>query len=288
MNSTEAIQQPQDRLAEFRSQIPELIQLSPEQKHEFVTERVHKLESEAVDPQREIDHMGNPVHHGFISEHSGIRRNFMVDPVYIDDPEVYELYLDDVAKRLQENGVSPDNVTRATLGAVQTTIADYTGNAYGYGGAENKNRAFYMNRSGAGEPKISIKEFKGQAMAVCAEKAALAQNILSFAGFNSTLICSRESELSPGQKEAHAYNLLHTSRGYFLYDPTNLLFDFDEEGEISKSYLGIFSITKEQYDGLMNAGDPVPLSYTESRKRADGTEEKIQRTRVYGTAKPMQ
>ncbi len=208
-----------DSLTKFREIVPKLIKASELDQKQFVVDRVRALEEQAsISAPAEIDQLGKPVHRGYISKNTGIRRNLMVDPVYLDDDSVYEQYLRDVSERLKQTEVSPDDVSRATLGAVQTTIADYTGNACGYEGIEDRNRVFYLERSGVDGEPISISEFKHKGFAVCSEKAALAQNILSFAGFDGTLIISRDSELLPGKKEAHAYNLLHSKRGYFLYN----------------------------------------------------------------------
>lgn len=277
-----------DSLAEFREMVPDLIKKDELEQKEFVINKVQTLETQATHPaSAEIDQLGNPVHKGYISKNIGVRRHIMVDPIYLDDNSVYEQYLHDVSQRLEQTEVTPDDVSRATLGAVQTTIADYTGNAYGYKGVEDKNKAFYLERSGVDSEPISIKEFKHKGIAVCAEKAALAQNILSFAGFDSVLIMSRDSELLPGQKEAHAYNVLHTKRGYFLYDPTNLQFDYDAEGKISASRLAVYPISEEQYNNLLQGGDPVSVKHTESYKQRDGTDKKIECIRVYGSAKGM-
>lgn len=275
-----------DSLTKFRETIPELIELDESQQKQFILDRIQTLESQATVPP-EIDQLSNPIHSGYISKKTGIRRHVMVDPVYLDDDSIYEQYLRDVCKRLKETEVTPENISRATLGAVQTTIADYTGNAYGYQGVEDKNRDFYLERSDVDAEPISIKELKQKGFAVCAEKAALAQNILSFAGFDSSLIMSRDSELQPGHKEAHAYNVFHTSRGYFLYDPTNLQFNYNADGSISTSRLAVYSISEEQYNGILQGGDPVSVTHVESHKQADGEEKKIECVRVYGSAKGM-
>lgn len=277
-----------DSLAEFRELIPGLIRADEPERKQFVLDRVQTLEEQAIRPtSAEIDQLGNPVHKGYISKNTGIRRHIMVDPIYLDDDLVYEQYLNDVSERLIHTEVTSDDVSRATLGAVQTTISDYFGNAYGDRNVEDKNKAFYLERSGVDGESISIKEFKHKGIAVCAEKAALAQNILSFAGFDSALILSRDSELQPGQKEAHAYNVLRTKRGYFLYDPTNLQFDYDAEGKISASRLAVYPISEAQYNGLLQEGESVSVTHIETRKGINNTEEKIKRTRVYGPAKGM-
>ncbi len=277
-----------DSLTKFREIIPELIKKDESEQKQFILDRVQTLEAKAIQPaSSEINLVSNPVHKGYVSKTVGVRRHIMVDPVYIDDNSVYEQYIHDVSERLRETEVTPDDVSRATLGAVQTTIADYTGNSYGNQNIEDKNKAFYLERSGVDSNPISIKEFKHKGIAVCAEKAALAQNILSFAGFDSTLIISKDSELEPGHKEAHAYNLLHTKRGYFLYDPTNLQFDYDHEGKISASRLAVYPISEDQYNNILEGGDSVSVTHIESRKQTDGTEEKIERVRTYGSAKIM-
>jgi len=275
-----------DELTTFRERIPELIQADESTQEEFIKDRVQDLEEHAFVPaSAEIDQLGNSVHRGYISRNTGVRRNIMVDPVYLDDDSVYEAYMRDISERLKQTEMAPDDVSRATLGAVQTTITNYFGNAYGNEVIEKRNQAFYLDRSGVESKPISIKEFKHKGIAVCVEKASLAQNILSFAGFESALIMSSDSELIPGHKEAHAYNVLHTKRGYFLYDPTNLLFDYDAEGNISASRLAVYPISEEQYTGLLQGGDPVALTYVESHLKADGTNEKIERTRIYGAAR---
>lgn len=171
------------------------------------------------------------------------------------------------------------------LNSIQWTLHSYFGNALAGPNTESDNREFYMDHNSVDSELIHLSELKGKGFAVCAEKAAAAQNLIVFLGLDSYLVNSSRSKLTPDDEKgtAHAYNIIKSENGLTLYDPTNMArTGSTPEGKQSYNSF-LYKLTEEQFQTL-KAGGEVPIVFKESIVK-DGKIEEVQTQRVYGGAK---
>lgn len=193
---------------ELLSQIDTLITNGSPEKDltDFIRERLSSLNTNSVKRQISIN---TDLYAGFIHSLSEIKPSLMVDGFNLDDEELYLYFF----RSLQEFKKAPgwrDKPIRDIIPfAIQRTIATYFGNPYGDNTTETANKIFYMDHTYLNSDPVSVKAFKGKNIAVCIEKASVAQNLSSFLMFDSILVISPKCKLNPGAKEeTHAYNIL--------------------------------------------------------------------------------
>jgi hypothetical protein len=235
-------------------EIERLLDADQEKVQEFISLRIEELKKRSV--PKDIGAMSNRWVEGFIHPESVIRRSYMVDPLRIDDNDIYETLLNSIREIKNMEGWSEKPIRALIPTALQHALAKYFGNLVSDPDTENNNRAFYMDHTDAESPDISLKELKEKNIAVCAEKASTAQNLITFLALKSFLVNSNTSKLLPeGKEELHAYNILETTNGYFVYDPTNPQVATEKRsGKIVTYTPALYPITKEQFDTLKDGG----------------------------------
>ncbi len=241
------------------SQIDDLLKIQDQDERqaktaEFIDERL-KLLTEQSAP-REFSLLSRP-RKGFLNPESRIRRTFFVDPFMVDDPEAYKLLIDTFKEFKDAPGWSEKSLRDIAPYAVLRTIGNYFGNHWSSNNTENNNRAFYMKRSTAESDDIHLNELKGKGIAVCAEKGAVAQNLLSFLGYESELVASTKCRLeSPekGDEGGHVYTVIKGDTNYFIFDPTNPTLIKREDGNVHTVMPSFYPINQESYQQLMSGG----------------------------------
>ncbi len=227
---------------------------------EYVAERLKELMASS-----EIKNLGimyGRFYKGFIRPESKIQRSPMVDPFHIDDSELYEGLFENIKEFKQYEGWKDKELRAILPEVIQYTISKYFGNAAGTTNTDRDNQSFYLDHSDVSSEDLSIKELKGKRIAVCAEKATVAQNLVSFVGLESYIVLS-ECKLGEGKEQFHAYNILKTNKGYFIYDPTNPRLELEEgTNHLKNTNAAIYKITDEEFLKLENGGD-VTVEHTD-------------------------
>ena len=260
------------------SQIELILVNSPERKN-FIEDRVVKLSKDAK--VGELSHIGSGVHKGFLGPQMEVRRNMIVDPIIIDDFNLYETLLDVVNTFKSDERWKDKSLREIIPNAIQWTLTKYFGNAVAYEDTEQENRDFYMNHISAESSAISISEFKEKGFAVCAEKAAVAQNLLAFVGLESDLIASAKCKLPAESKEsAHYYIVLHGPKGEMIYDPANHKLFLDSKNRLLSYGPAFYGLTQEQLGKLM-AGESMEIDHTDTIKHDDSHLEEVTHKRIY-------
>jgi hypothetical protein len=268
------------------SEIENSIKLPEEEMKAFVNKRAEELESSAQKKFELSVLPGGNFHKGYISKETGVRRNMMFDPLYLDDPALLETFVSSYKRVRDTPGWEAQPPRQVLLNAVQFALQTYFGNARSVG-VEKSNADFYVH-SNHGEDHISIADFKGKSMAVCAEKASAAQNMLSFAGMDDTYaILSGDCKLS-GEDEggAHIFNVFNSGNGYRIYDPTNPHLQTNEKGEVVSVYPAVYAITDAQFKELTSGGH-VEVEHTDKHMDNTGASKDITTKRVYGGVTPQ-
>lgn len=107
---------------------------------------------------------------------------------------------------------------------------------------DHKNREVLLS-SNADE--YSISDLKGKNAAVCADRAAVAQNLFSILGMESYYIVGQING------ENHAFNVVNYKGNYYLYDSSKDIPKY-ENGKIVNWLAYVKPISKEQLEALFN------------------------------------
>lgn len=248
---------------------------------QLIDERLAKLLENC--PTREVSLMSRPCDH-FLRPESTIRRSFLVDPFHLDDPDIYPRLFDMISEIKSLPAWAGQNVRAILPSAILGTINEYFGNYCATDDTESKSQRFYLEHSTVDSPDISLKDLKGQKIAVCSEKAGTAQNLLHFVGIDAILMTSSKCQLSTTggpDATAHVYNLLRTPNGYFIFDPTNPGLIKDSNGKTINYYPAIYKISEDEYAAIM-AGGTTEVEHKDLVRREDGSQEVKLSKRIYG------
>ncbi len=252
-----------------------------EKKKEYVNKRLVELEA-GTSPRQLSAFSKDCV--GFIHPKSEVKRVMYCDGFCLDDGGVYEELIDNIKLFKKQPGYSELSTRAISLPALQWTIERYFGNQLSSNDTNNRNKSFYSDHSSVDSEPVSMKkELKGTGMAMCAEKAALAQNLLTFLGMQTELVISSKCNLGGQDNENHAYNLVTTEKGSFVYDPTNPRIFTNEKGELVGTQAALYPIGAEDYQRLKDGGT-VETEHKDMTVGADGNKnlsDKAQK-RIYG------
>lgn len=132
---------------------------------------------------------------------------------------------------------------QAALYAAQYTQQSYFGSVHNKPGAFDK-RDFLLldlpeDEENQARASRSISEFKGVAM--CTERAAVANNVLRVLGMKPVLELG-ELKIEEGPSEPHSYLLVRDPKGReLIFDPTNPILVFDENGALTQTTPALYS-----------------------------------------------
>lgn len=259
-------QPPKERSPEYVKTLTELEKVlgtSKKEQLEFIEKRIAALSENAE--AGEMSHIGRCIHKGFLGPKMEIRRNMMVDPFVLDDPDLYTDLFETIRKFKEAEGWKEKSLREIMPNAIQWSLSKYFGNIAAGPNTEIQNREFYLNHISTDSPSISIKELKGKNFAVCAEKAAAAQNLLTFVGIESDLIASSGCRIpAEADKKAHYYILVHWPKSDMIYDPTNPKLLFDKDGKLTSYGPAMYPITEEQSQRLIS-GESITIEHVDDK-----------------------
>ncbi|MBP6855666.1 MAG: hypothetical protein KBC26_01695 [Candidatus Pacebacteria bacterium] len=255
-SSNNESRQHQERSPEYLKILGELEQIidAPEEEQkEFIERRLAFLSKNAE--SGEISHISRQIHAGFLGPDMKIRRSMIVDPFVVNDPSLYTHFLKTIKTFRTTRGWEEKTLREIVPFAIQWSLSEYFGNATANQDTEVQNREFYLEHTSAESQPISIKELKGREFAVCAEKAAVAQNLLAFVGMEADLIASASCRIvSEGEDGAHYYILIHGPKGDIIYDPTNPRLLLDRDRKLISYSPAVYPISEEQSQQLTSGG----------------------------------
>lgn len=268
------------------SQVDDLLKIEDETERkaitsEFIDDRLKLLADSTV--PREFSIMARP-RKGFLHPDGGIRRNFLVDPFHIDDPEIYRQLIGTFEEFKTNPNWQSKTLREIAPYAVLRTIGNYFGNHWGTDNTENNNRTFYMDHSGAESDDFHLNEFKGKGIAVCAEKAATAQNLLSFLGYESELVASSKCRLESPDKDdqgGHMYNVITSGENHLIFDPTNPILVKKDDDSVHTVMPAFYPIDQEGYKRLMGGGQ-VEITHNDGTWDGQQSHKGPDQKRIYG------
>lgn len=275
-------QPPSERSPEYRKILAELeplIGASETEQRDYIKKRLAVLSENAE--TGEMSHVGHGIHKGFLGPEMKIRRNMIVDPFVVDDPDLYADLFKTVREFKEAEGWKERSLREIVPSAVQWTLSKYFGNVAAGSNTEMQNREFYLDHSSVDSSSVSAKELKGKGFAVCAEKAAAAQNLLAFVGMESDLIASSGCRIPvEAEEDAHYYILIHGPKREMIYDPTNPRMTLDKDGRITNYSPAMYPVTQEQAQQLVSGGS-ITIEHTDDKINADGQQVQVKSNRQY-------
>lgn len=233
----------------------------------FVRERVALLMERA--PRVTFGFPDKTVVRGFLHPESLIRvhKNHQTIGIRVDDDQPYRECVKE-AVRTKQVPLAVQRSIDAYFGTVSSTEKS---------AAHDRRVAFYTSRLDG--PTPSIRELRDRKTALCVERAALAQNLVTVLGNDSALFWApvryRDEEGN------HAFNAVTTVDGrHVLYDPNNPIETYDASGVVVETTPGAYPISAAQFEDLLR-GRQVVVARPERRRAADGSETEVRNSFVY-------
>lgn len=232
------------------------------QRQEFIDKRIASLSKEvknipsviAIFTRKQDD---------FILPETRVQRHILMPGFYINDPEIYKIFMKYIVQEYPK--YKGTGLSGTVFLPVIYTLGEYFGNYYGTQHTEERNRQFYYQQS----ESIDIAECKGKQLAVCAEKATVAHNLLKIFGIDSHLIISPNCHIN-SERGAHAYIVFTTPKGKFIFDPTNSVLVEDKDDHVKHIFPAIYKISDQEYQYIMsNDGNQVSIQHYD--QIVDGT-----------------
>lgn len=219
---------------------------------DYIVKRLLKLEKETVPMELGFNSYGKieSVYNGYISSNSPIKASKSAEAFYLDNINIYYDFIIQYKNHINEED----------LLKMFQDLQEYFTETFGLIGSEKKRREVYCTHSKELKEKITDKELlsihklteKGAAM--CLERSAILQNILSLLGLNSYFIYGKLEKVVSNDniiKELHSYNIVKiTKDDYMLYDISNPV-SLEFEG-IKKYFPAINILNYEQLKYVIN------------------------------------
>ncbi|MDO8601662.1 MAG: hypothetical protein Q7R62_00815, partial [bacterium] len=215
---------------------------------DFVLKRLNWLEGES-DPAR-LSIFNRTFYKGFIHPQSDVLRNEWSEAMRVNDMQLYVLFLKTIDELRRQSVWAGRPIRDVVAVALQETLGIYFGTFAADEETEKRNTDFYLALVRRGKKTglkfFSISELRDKGAAVCFEKAVAAQNLMAFKGLDSFIVFSAKCAVkSVANEPPHVYNIVHSDRGFFIYDPTNPSVMKRPHGETIGYRPAAYAITKE-------------------------------------------
>lgn len=238
-------------------------------KSSFINQRLSELRADSW--EQEFDSLTGYTNK-FLSSTAEIKPLFIGRGFMVDDDDIYHQFLDTLHDFYERNEdfKKPNNFKSFLLYGVQYGLQAYFGNMKPSSG-DQALREERLLRSGiisnddnAGpEGPRSIRENKSEAM--CAERAAVAHNLLKLADWESAYYVGKLS-IDDSDADLHAFIIYKTSRGtHNIFDPMNPEVVEDADGKTISGRPAVYYGGDEILDG-----QPVVVNH--ARFKLDGQE----------------
>jgi hypothetical protein len=214
----------------------------------YLTERLLKLEKES-----EVENLGidteNSVYEGYINSNSPIKASKNSESFYLDN---INIYYDFILKY-------KDHIKEETILKMFADIQEYFTDNFGLIGSQQSRDMVYASSLGLeNEDHLSVQSLVKKGGAMCLERSAILQNLLSLLGFKIYFIYGSLEKIKDDEMsyELHAYNVIKiTSKDYLIYDITNPI---SLELNTGKCYFpAINVISLEKFNNLMSGDNYV-------------------------------
>ncbi len=251
----------------------------PEKWDQYIENRVAELEKTST--KKGINLITNTHNKGYINPQSEVKRVAILRGFAVNDNSAYKTFLESLKLYRDHPNYKDKNIKSYIPNAIQWTIGKYFGNFLADENTEYDNQEFYFEHSGYDSPEepINLSEFRGKNIGVCVEKSALANNLIIFADANSELLLA-DCSIEQDKEEGHAYNIITTEKGKFIYDATNPINTYNKDQNTNSYQPALYPISSEQYEQLINNNGKITVEHPWYTIENGNTEVK-QKSRVY-------
>ena len=189
------------------------------------------------------------VYKGYISSNSPIKSSKSAEAFYLDNINIYYDFIDQYKVHINEDD----------LLKMFQDLQNYFTDTFGLVGSQKNRNEVYCEHSIELQTKrtdnelLSVHKLTEKGAAMCLERSAILQNILSILGLNSYFIYGKLEKIMIDNTsfELHSYNIVKiTQDDYLIYDISNPL-SLEQNGE--KYYFpAINVISKNELDDLID------------------------------------
>lgn len=203
--------------------ISEKIKKLDDDLYEYVINRVLWLEKRTKEQKLGIteDNKILSIYKGYISSNSPIKSSKSAEAFYLDNINIYYDFIKKYKKHINEDD----------LLKMFQDLQNYFTDTFGLMGSQKKRNEVYCEYSSELQNKLfdeglSVHKLTEKGAAMCLERSAILQNILSILGLNSYFIYGKLEKigLDDTSSELHSYNIVKiTKEDYLIYDISNPL-----------------------------------------------------------------
>ncbi len=189
------------------------------------------------------------VYYGYISSNSPIKSSKSAEAFYLDNINIYYDFIVKYKEHINEHD----------LLKMFQDLQNYFTDTFGLTGSQKKRNEVYCEHSVELQNQVidkdllSVHELAKKGAAMCLERSAILQNILSLLGLNSYFIYGKLEKVEDEEHsvELHSYNIIKiTNEDYLIYDISNPL---SLEHNNEKYYFpAINVISEEQLNNLIS------------------------------------
>ena len=260
--------------------ITKIINLKDEEIDFFIQERTNLLEDDATELRSELSMFTISCSRingrgesseviGFIPSNTRVKKwDKDLSSFNVDDLDLYRSLITYIKKvdpnLLINNGkLCNDNVMRL----VQAVIIDY----FGLFSTEEDRSSLYESKSG--DESFSISEFKRNKTALSVERAAVAQNLLSFLGYNPMMVYGYLSRENDKVNSDHVFNIIMRNGKATVADFTNPIY---KDGHFYQTAL--YSINADRLENFKKGKGILDIDHMSFHNNGQGeVEEELER-----------
>lgn len=262
--------------------IREIRNLQDEEIEQWIENRTNLLESTAEETRSEISlnsftfrrkrgEKENTEVHGYIPSTTRLKKmSYDIGAFVLDDKSFYKMIVDSIKSSSESNLENGPYV----MFLIQQNINEYFGND---GDAEKRKALYEQAEENDGKP-LSINAFYKNNVAMCAERAAMGQNILAFLGFDPMMIYGYLSSNHGISNESHAYNCIIRNEQSVIVDFSNPILC---NGEIHRA--ANFLIDNNSLEEFKKGNGMVEVNHKDYATIMDGTIAEISTKLVYSS-----
>jgi hypothetical protein len=256
----------------------------PEKIKDFIVARLAYLKQGIIKRVMMSPGADKPIE-GFIAETTEIKRASWVDGLLLNDEQIYSMIFEELKNLRTQNQFENATLRNILPLLIYRVISKYFGNFFADETIEPENEEFYLDRSAVDSPPVSLSELKGKGFSVCVERAAMAQNLLSFVGLNPILVMGK-LQLADDQTPTslHLFNVVKSPKGYSIFETIDPTLTFDKNDQIIGAGPIIYPISESDALSIKNGG-LVEVTHTNSKQMEDGTYQHEYEKRTYSGTK---
>lgn len=247
--------------------IQKIRDLKEEEIDNWITNRVATLEKEKRNPVENLQIKNKNIETSFIPQEKIIEKeNFDMKPFKLDNQDYLKQIINDVRQTEEELATNNNYI----MHIVQCAIINYFGL---HGVEESRNDLFKSNS----KTVFSITDFEKNLTGMSIERSAMAQNILTFLGYDTILNYGCISNESNKEEEPHAYNCI-------INGGMALLIDFTTPSYLDGQYYipSCFAIGQEQLTGFLNGETQIEFGHKDYYTK-DGEVQEYETKMIYAS-----